>query len=253
MQELNASYQSTYHHSFTDSAIKYCGKSDGIAARKPAAEQKKARRRVQRTLRDAVNKQFATNAGMSFLAENESYSGYQRKRISQSFEYTSSKPSTSKRHVPSEAKLSQYRDIVLQSLHEWPQEVPVNWSELARQCNIPNKNKGQIAKAIASESGIDMSRYNPTRKRHNRPSKAKLPGNEVSMPSMPTPIAIKDDISNLIVTGKLQLGELLSLYVNVPLLTVRYKRPHVRFMDEKYLFASYVRNSSPSMSLTCTY
>lgn len=111
---------------------------------------------MQRNFRDAVNKQFSKNAGVSLLAENISFSGYQQKRLSQSFEFKQSSCTNS--HVPSEATLSRYRDIVLQNVSLWPEDRVVNCSELAKQCGIEGKNKGQIAKIIAQNNGVAISR-----------------------------------------------------------------------------------------------
>lgn len=205
LRELNQSYQSNYQHKFVDSAIKVCGSSEGIERKKTSAEKKKDKRKWQRNFRDSVNKQFSKNAGLSFLAENESFSGYQRKRLSQSFELK--QPGRIRSHVPSDEILSRYSDAVLERVSLWPADKTINWSELARQCNIEGSNKGQIAKVIAEKNGIPMARLNSNRKKSNRTSKAKLPGNEVSIPSMPTNSAIKADISILIETGELTLGE----------------------------------------------
>ncbi len=49
-----------------------------------------------------------------------------------------------------------------------------------------------------------VTAYIITLKRH---CKAKLPGKEIAMPSMPTPSSIREDIAQLVCTGKLQLGE----------------------------------------------
>ena len=46
-----------------------------------------------------------------------------------------------------------------------------------------------------------------------RSSKCKLPGNEISVPSMPTEASLKKDIQNLIDTGELNLGELCAPYI----------------------------------------
>ena len=142
------------------------------------------------------------NAGVSFLAENESLRSYQRKRLSQSFELK--QPGMNRSHVPCEEVLSRYRDVVLEKLSQWPEDEVVNWTELARQCSIENKNKGQIAKSIAEKNGIPASRLCSTRKASRRHSKAKL---LVSIPAMPTAAIIKDDINALIETGELRLGE----------------------------------------------
>lgn len=84
----------------------------------------------------------------------------------------------------------------------------INWSELARQCKIEGSNKGQIAKAIAQSNGVSLSRLmKSVRRKSSRKSKARLPGNEVSIPTMPTTAAIRADIDNLLDTGELYLGE----------------------------------------------
>lgn len=204
LRELNQSYQSNYQHSFLDSALKV-GKALGIERRKSAVEKKRDKRKLQRGFRDAVNKHFSNNAGVSFLSENESFRGYQRKRLSQSFELL--QPGKVRTHVPCEARLSCYRDVVLEKLSQWPEDEVVNWTKLARQCNIEGSNKGQIAKVIAEKNGIPASRLSSTRKPSSRLSKGKLPGKSVSIPAMPTTAVIKQDINSLIETGELWLGE----------------------------------------------
>ncbi len=81
------------------------------------------------------------------------------------------------------------------------------WSELGRQCDMTMKNRGQLVKEIAEQSGIDVSKYGKTKSCNVRSSKAKLPGKEISIPSMPTVALLKDDIKELLDSGKLTLGE----------------------------------------------
>lgn len=110
--------------------------------------------------------------------------------------------------MPSSSKLSVYKDSVLQKLNSWPDDKLINWTELARQCEIEGRNKGQIAKTIAQQSGIDMSRFSGKQKHSTkRPCRAKLPGNEISMPCMPTTSSIRESIAELFDSGKLRLGE----------------------------------------------
>ena len=161
LRELDQNYETIYQHSFLDSALKN-GKGLGIERKKSAAERRRDKRKLQREFRDTVTQQFAMNAGISFLAENESFRGYQRKRLSQSFELN--QPGKVRSHVPCEANVSCYRDAVLEKLSQWPDDELVNWSELARQCNIEGKNKGQIAKAVAKSSGVPASRLCSKRK-----------------------------------------------------------------------------------------
>ena len=41
MAELNVSSESTFHHSFTESVLKYCGKTEGLTRRLSANKKKK--------------------------------------------------------------------------------------------------------------------------------------------------------------------------------------------------------------------
>lgn len=205
LQELNQSFESSYQHKFVASAIKFCGKSEGIDCKKSVAEKKKERRKMQRSFRDAVNKQYSKNAGLNYFAENESFAGYQRKRLAQAFKYNQSQ--RSKSHIPSENSLSCYQDTVIEKVQEWPEGKPINWTELGRQCSIEGRNKGQIAKVIAEKSGVPVSLLSSSRKVSSRHAKAKLPGQEISMPSMLTTAAIRESISSMIEDGALVLGE----------------------------------------------
>ena len=207
LSELNASYESTFNHSFTESVIKHCGRSAGIAKKPSANEKKQTRRTMQRSVCASINKQFAENAALTFLSENESFSGYQRKRLSQSFEHLDvSKPA--KKHF-SDSMIEKYRDILTEKIANWPTDKVINWSEIGRQCGVETKNKGQVVKEIAEEIGIDLTRFpiSTHASRYSRASKAKLPGNEISMPTMPTVACIKEDIKEMLMSGKLTLGE----------------------------------------------
>ena len=57
---------------------------------------------------------------------------------------------------------------------------------IARQCNLPGTNAGQKVKELATECGIDLSQYKQMKSSVVRSSKCNLPGNEISVPSMPT-------------------------------------------------------------------
>ena len=92
-------------------------------------------------------------------------------------------------------------------MNTWPEGEIITCSELARQCQIQGKNKGQLAKSIAEKNGVPASRLNSNRRKCCRLSKAKLPGNEISVPTIPTTAMIKADIYTLIETGELYLGE----------------------------------------------
>ena len=55
-------------------------------------------------------------------------------------------------------------------------------------------------------SGIDLSQYLEMKSSISRVSKSKLPGNEIFVPSMPTVASLKEDVSQLLETGKLSMG-----------------------------------------------
>jgi len=73
--------------------------------------------------------------------------------------------------------------------------------------NVPGKNGGQIVKTIAEECGVDLSQFCGGGKERTRARKRKLNGQEISVPSIPTCKRIKEDISKMMASGKLTLGE----------------------------------------------
>ncbi len=88
------------------------------------------------------------------MASKESFSGYQRKRLAQSFDKCEvSKPI--KRRI-TDSQFTQYNDIVVQKLSDWRQDESMIWSKLGSQCGLTTSNRGQIEKSIAEESGIDI-------------------------------------------------------------------------------------------------
>ncbi len=74
------------------------------------------------------------------------------------------------------------------------------WNELGRLCGLTIKNRRQNVKDIAEELGIDITKYMYEKENlcKLRSSNAKLPGNEISVPSMPTINLLKDDIKELL-------------------------------------------------------
>lgn len=67
MAELNVSYESTFHHSFTESVLKYSGKTEGLTRRLSATEKKKTKRDTQRSVCCAIEQKFSENAVLNFL------------------------------------------------------------------------------------------------------------------------------------------------------------------------------------------
>ena len=93
---------------------------------------------------------------MSVLAEGESLSSYNRKRLALSFQ----PPPQAKRkksHSPSEQNLAGNVNGAMNEIRSLPDSERINWSAMARKYNIPQKNGGQILKELAEDRGIDMS------------------------------------------------------------------------------------------------
>ena len=208
---LDNSYQSEFNHSFTESVVQHCGKSEGIVRKETPSHKKTKFRKLQRKFVSSISDTFAKKAAISFLSENESLEQYKRKRMSQSFELVT-EPKHKKRHI-NDSFIDEYKDIVVEKLNAWPVDNVLNWSVIARQCNLPGTNAGQKVKELATECGIDLSQYKQMKSSVVRSSKCKLPGNEISVPSMPTEASLKKDIQNLIDTGELNLGEPCAPYI----------------------------------------
>ena len=126
--------------------------------------------------RDEVSKQMNENAALFTLTEDESLSRYQRKWLSQSFV----KPSSLKRlksHSPSDENVTWNADQV--DLTNFPQDTKINWSKIAREHGVSNRNGGQIIKKYAVRSSIDvdcLKQKQSVNTRRVRSCKRKLPG-----------------------------------------------------------------------------
>ena len=77
--ELNRSYNDKYGQSFTEAVVKHCGRAEGIEKQQTKQKKKTVSRELQKKFRDSTSKQYACGAALSFLSENESMCGYQRK------------------------------------------------------------------------------------------------------------------------------------------------------------------------------
>lgn len=162
---------------------------------------------MQRNICSAIEDKYGENK--AFLCENESFQAYQRKRLSLSFNHADT-PSKKKCHV-SNSFIEQYKDIVTDKVREWPKDKPINWTELGRQCSIDQHNAGQKIKEMVEMCNIDMSECKvPASSDRLRRSKAKLPGNEISIPTLST--VQESSINKLIVEGTLSLGEVCTPY-----------------------------------------
>lgn len=170
-------------------------------------DKKQANHKQKRKIVKYINEQLATNATMSTLAEAKSLSGYNRKRLALSFEKPNVPFKKSKSHYPSQ----QAWDVnaAMEELENFPKCEIMNWSAMARKYGISNGNGAQVLKEAAEKQGIEVNKLDG---RDNslprlRTKKRRLPGGEISMPSLPPPEIIVHEKQNLIETGELSIGE----------------------------------------------
>ena len=131
---------------------------------------------------------------MSVLAEGESLSSYNRKRLALSFQDPAPQAKRKKSHSPSEQNLRGDVDGAMDELKTLPEGDRINWSAMARKYHIPQKNGGQILKETAEGRGIDVSKLDQlTVTPHQRKCKKCLPGGEISTPCLPTRGEILDE------------------------------------------------------------
>ena len=94
-----------------------------------------------------------------------------------------------------------------ETIINWPPGTSIIWSKVATDHGIPGKNGGQVAKEFIKKEGIDTSHIvTPRRKPTRRPRKKKIPGTEVSIPSIPPVGAIQAEIKAMISSGRFTLG-----------------------------------------------
>ena len=102
VESLNKVCQKEFNHNFIDSLVS-C--QPGIEQQKTKSEKKAERRKIMKQCRDACNKELEITTPVTLLRENESLSGYARKRLSQYFEKPPSAKRQQKSHAPSFANV----------------------------------------------------------------------------------------------------------------------------------------------------
>ena len=179
-------WQDRYEHSFTDMLPQNV--PDTNLTKKKNKRRKKEEQARKRKLVDRVHQQQAKNTAMSVLADAESLSSHNRKRLPRSFETPESAPKRSKSHSPRECSLTWDVDAAMEELENFPEDRIIYWSAMARKYEIPQKNGGQILKETAQKHNIDVSkldhRQNTTPRVRQR--KCRLLGGEVSGPTLPS-------------------------------------------------------------------
>lgn len=65
---------------------------------------------------------------------------------------------------------------------------PISWQKYAQEHGVPGRNRGQVVKELAEQSGIDIRRLEgSTPKSRKRSAKRRLPGGEIPVPADPPP------------------------------------------------------------------
>ena len=95
--ELNCGWEEKFNHLFQNPTIK-CPRSTSLCVRKLRAEKKQEDRIIKQNLASHINDQLKGNLTMSILAEGESISSYNHKRL-----WKSKRVGKSARHNPATA------------------------------------------------------------------------------------------------------------------------------------------------------
>ena len=137
-------------------------------------------------------------------AEAESLETYNRKHLEMSFE-PETPPKWSKTHSPNEENHTWSHNNALAMLQNATTDKKVNWSATARTLGIPGKNAGQVLKEVAVSHGVDVARLehrDPPQLPRLRNQKNKLPGGEISIPTLPSVHEITIEQDHLMQTGE---------------------------------------------------
>lgn len=205
--ELNSLWEEQFSHSFT-SQLPTNAPEENITKKLSRSEKKKRDRNQKRAIVQQISQHMKENMAMSVLAEAQSLSSYNRKRLALGFEKPSEPSKKHKSHSPSDSSLTWDVDSAILELQSFPEDETINWSKMARKYSIPQKNGGQVLKEVAKRRGIDVdkldNRGNCTQR--IRRKKKKLVGG-ISMPCLPTTQQITEDKYNLIESGELSIGE----------------------------------------------
>ena len=214
LAELNLEWNEQYITTFTETLAKLVPELNLVE--RPSKEDKKRDDRKQKhKIVKHVTEQMGENATMYVLAESESLSAYSRKRLSMSFEKPDKSAKQPKSHSPKEENIEWDVKDAVEFLQTFPEGETINWTRVARQFGEVKGNAGQVLKEVAEKHGIDTQKLE-----HKAPSlprlhsrKRKLPGGEISIPSLPTTSEITNKKAKLIESGELSIGEPCSPYM----------------------------------------
>ena len=203
LKHLDTAFHQLTGQTFVDALAK---NSKVDLQKKPTkTERNKKHRELCRKIRDKENKAIKRTAAVAALTEDESMRSYQCKRMKLFFESSSSRERS---HAPNLESVPWNKQEVLDDLKNIPETaLPINWTQFAKDHNIPGKNSGQVAKEFAKQSGInvfDLDRR--PEKTRTRSQKRKFPWGEISVPTHPPPSTVREEWANMIESNELSLG-----------------------------------------------
>ena len=210
---LEASYKETFGQSFTD-VITKCPNA-ALQKRKTTVEKKREKRQLVRKCVQHIQDTLRTNDATMVLNEGLSLRTYNRIHLAQGFESAkmkneraNSNAGKKKTHSPSmEENVTWDTTAALNELKNWSEDKKINWSQVARQYNIPGKNRGQVLKEFARKNGLDTYALDGlAENRRTRAKKLKMPGNEISMPCTSTTQMVKEKWAADIEDGTYSIG-----------------------------------------------
>ena len=206
LSDISQSFTEAFNTPFVNALVKH-GKQ-GLKFKSSATERKQKLRKIYRKVRDKENDAKKKTAAIAVLTETNSMRSYNRKRKLQCFETPPAKRSRQKSHSPDFSKVTWNKEAVIEDLTTYPSAPPpINWQKFAQEHGVPGRNRGQVVKELAKQSGIDISRLEgSTPKSRTRSAKRRLPGGEISAPADPPPHVIKKEWMKMIETGELSLG-----------------------------------------------
>ena len=210
LTSVNLYHKQTFGKSLTQSVTSLCPEEQ-IEKKRTPAEKKKERRTLLRKIRNKENQELAQTSMNTVFAENQSLSGYNRKRKATCFE-VDHKPKTPRSHIPTISSAQWDKEAVLAQLVNMTEntdasQTPVNWSAIARQHGVPGANRGQIVKEFARKEGIDVSKLDGRQEgERQRARKRRMLGGEISVPCTPTVPKLKKQRQEMIDRGELHLG-----------------------------------------------
>ena len=155
--ELNSLWEEQYSHSFT-SQLPRNAPEENLTRKLSRSEKKKQDRNKKRAIVQQISQHMKENTAMSVLAEAQSLSSYNRKRLALGFEKPSEPSKKHKSHSPSDSSLTWDVDSAILELQSFPEDETINWSQMARKYSIPQKNGGQVLKEVAKQRGIDVDK-----------------------------------------------------------------------------------------------